>query len=137
MHPRLIYIERKDELTGPARIGWAQCSKTGKTIYYHGHSFQSLKGSGYKANFFDVENGEAYWICGPRKDGMDALYPAIVEIDSDAREEYWLNVRHLPECVRLGSFRSSGKYSRRKPQPELCVHGSTRNGGSRGGKRAR
>lgn len=135
MKPRLMYIERKDGLTGPARIGWVTFSKTGRTLYYAGRSFRSLKGAGYKANYFDVESGEWYWICGPRKNGLDALYAAKVEVDADAREEYWIKVRGLPESVQRVDFDSPGKYSRRKPQPELAVHGSTRNGGSRGGKR--
>jgi hypothetical protein len=135
MKPQLMYIERKDGLTGPARIGWVALSKTGRTLYYDGRSFRSLKGRGYKANYFDVERGEWYWICGPRKDGLDSLYPAKVEIDPDAREEYWINVRGLPRFVHRAVFDSPGKYSRRKPQPELAVHGSTRNGGNRRGKR--
>jgi hypothetical protein len=135
MKPQLRYVERKAGLTGPARIGWVTLSRTGRTLSYAGRSFRSLKGRGYKANYFDVESGERYWICGPRKDGMDSLYPAKVEIDADAREAYWINVRGLPESVERVAFDSPGKYSRRQPQPELAVHGSTRNGGSRGGKR--
>jgi hypothetical protein len=130
-----MYIERKDDLTGPARIGWVALSKTGRTLYYAGRSFQFLKGSGYKANYFDVESGEWYWISRPRKDGMDALYPARVEIDPVAREEYWAKVRGLPESMERAAFDSPGKHSRRKPYPELTVHGPSRNGGSRGGKR--
>jgi hypothetical protein len=130
-----MYIERKDGLTGPARIGRVAFSQTGRTLYYAGRSFRSLKGAGYKANYFDVESGEWYWICGPRKDGMDSLYPAKVVIDFDAREEYWTQVRGLPGCAQLAAFESPGKYTGRKPRPELAVHGSARNGGSRGGKR--
>lgn len=49
---RIMYIERKaGELTGPARIGRrVTYSKTGATIYYRGHQFHSLKGSGFKAS---------------------------------------------------------------------------------------
>lgn len=135
MKPQLMYIEWKDGLTGPVRIGWVAFSKTGRTLYYAGRAFRSLKGAGYKANYFDVETGEWYWICGPRKDGMDSLYPAKVEVDLDALKEYWINVRDFPEFLQRTAFDSPGKYSRRKPQPELAVHGSTRNGGSRGRKR--
>jgi hypothetical protein len=135
MNAQLMYIEQKDGLTGPARIGWVAPSKTGRTLYYAGHSFQSLKGSGYKANYFDIETGQWYWISRPRKDGMDALYPTRVDIDPDAREEYWVNVRGLPDSAKQAAFDSPGKHSRRKPYPELAVHGSVGNGGSRGGKR--
>ncbi len=99
MKPRIMYLENKSEgLSGPARIGRVTFSKTGRTIYYKGRSFQSLKG-GYKANYFDTETGERYWISGPRKDGADRLYGEAVpiEIDEDVREEYWAEIRGLPE----------------------------------------
>ncbi len=130
-----MYIERKDGVTGPGRIGWVARSKTGKTLYYGGRSLRSLKGGGYKANYFDIESGQWYWISHPRKDGMDSLYPSRIEIDSDAREQYWIGVRGQPQCRALAAFDSPGKHSRRKPNPELAVHGASRNGGSRGGKR--
>ena len=94
-----MYIEYKGEgLTGPARIGRVTYSKTGSTLYYKGKAFQSLKGSGFKANYFDVETSEWYWISGPRKDGRDALYSTNVktEIDDDVREEYWASIREAP-----------------------------------------
>lgn len=100
MKSRIMYIECKATgLTGPARIGRVEFSKTGKTIYYQGRTFQSLKGRGFKSNFYDVESGEEYWISGPRKDGADRLYGerALVEIDPDARLEYWRDIRELPE----------------------------------------
>ncbi|AGA25898.1 hypothetical protein Sinac_1519 [Singulisphaera acidiphila DSM 18658] len=92
-----MYIEYKgDGLAGPARIGRVTFSQTGATLYYGGKSFQSLKG-GYKANYFDVESGERYWISGPRRDGQDALYATHVkpEIDEDVREEYLRDIRGL------------------------------------------
>jgi hypothetical protein len=92
-------IEYKgDDLVGPARIGRVTYSKTGSTLYYGGKAFQSLKGSGFKANYFDVATGEHYWISGPRKDGRDALYATNVatEIDEDVREEYWTIICEKP-----------------------------------------
>lgn len=100
MKPRIMYIESKATgLTGPARIGRVTFSKTGRTIYYLGRTFQSLKGAGLKANFYDVATGEQYWISGPRKDGADRLYGGseAVDIDADVRLEYWRDVRGLPE----------------------------------------
>ncbi len=100
MKPRIMYIERKaGELTGSARIGRVRFSKTGKTLYYGGRTFQSLKGAGFKSNYYDVETGEDYWISGPRKDGNDRLYGerVPVEIDADVRLEYWGDIRQLPE----------------------------------------
>ncbi len=100
MKTRIMYIESKGEgLTGPARIGRVTFSKTGATLRYAGREFQSLKGHGSKANYFDLETGVHYWISGPRKDGTDRLYGERlpVEIDEDVREEYWTTIRGQPE----------------------------------------
>lgn len=87
-----MYIECKaGSLEGPARIGWVTYSKTGKTIHYKGQAFQSLKGRGFKSNYFDLETGDEYWISGVRKDRQDRLYGGglhNVEIDDDAKAEY-------------------------------------------------
>jgi hypothetical protein len=94
-----MYIERKaGRLTGEARIGRVTYSKSGSTIYYRGKGFRSLKGAGFKANYFDVENEEEYWISGCHKDGCDRLYGERlpIEIDEDVREEYWTEIRKLP-----------------------------------------
>lgn len=97
----LRYIEAKtDTLNGEARIGYVTFSKTGKTIYYGGRAFRSLKGrGGSKANYYDVATGEEYWISGCRKDGEDRLYESNlpVAIDEDARGVYWESVRELPD----------------------------------------
>ena len=113
--PRIMYIEWKgggfvdpygygneskgNGLHGSARIGKVTSSRTGATLHYNGKSFQSLKGSGFKANYYCVETGEQYWISGPRKDGTDRLYKSDwpVEIDEDVREEYWIEIRKRPE----------------------------------------
>jgi hypothetical protein len=100
---RIMYIERKaGELTGEARIGRVTLSRTGCTIYYGQQRFQSLKGAGFKANYFDVETGEDYWISGPKRDGSDRLYGERVpiKIDEDVRAEYWREVRCQPERAR-------------------------------------
>ncbi len=94
-----MYIERKEEsLSGPARIGRVSFSKRGRTLHYGGRAFQSLKGGGFKANYFDVETGAWYWISGCKKNGADRLYGegTPVEIDDDVREEYWREIRGAP-----------------------------------------
>ena len=107
---RIMYIEDKSGgITGPARIGRVSFSKSGATIYYAGRSFQSQKGMGFKSNYFEVESGAEYWISGPRKDGLDRLYAGTVEIDEDVREEYWSDIRGLPQNQHLASFSSPGK----------------------------
>jgi hypothetical protein len=110
-HFRIMYIERKaGSLTGAARIGRVRFSKTFKTLYYRGLTFQSLKGAGYKASHRDLESGDTYWISGPKKSGKDTLYSGVVEIDDDVRQEYWLEIRRLPERVNDTSYRSEGKH---------------------------
>jgi hypothetical protein len=100
MRSRIMYIESKaDGLSGPARIGRVTFNRTGRTLSYRGQSFQS-KGSGFKANYYDTETGERYWISGPRRDGLDRLYgksASVVEIDDDVREEYWTEIRKKPK----------------------------------------
>ena len=88
---KIMYIESKSEgLEGPAVIGRVYFSKSGKTLYYKGLRFRSLKGAGFKANYFETESGDPYWISGPRKDQNDRLYGGNsgVKIDDDVREEY-------------------------------------------------
>lgn len=100
MHPRIMYIERKaGNLIGSARIGRVTFSKTGKSIYYRDQVFHRLPQGGFKANYYDEATKEEYWISGPKKDGGDRLYGERVpiEIDADVREEYWTQIRLLPD----------------------------------------
>jgi hypothetical protein len=97
MKSRIMYIERKaGALEGAARVGRVTFSRTGGMLYYRGMRFQGLKGSGFKANYYDVATGEEYWISGCKRDGSDRLYGGKhppVEIDEDVREEYWSSIR--------------------------------------------
>jgi hypothetical protein len=106
-----MWIEDKgcDEIVGPARIGFVTPSKSGRSLRYRGRTFQTLRGYGFKANWFDVETGGYFWISACRKDGMDALYSTDVEVDGDAREAYWLRVRDRPDLVDVATFRAVGK----------------------------
>jgi hypothetical protein len=100
MKSRIMYIECKSGgLTGPARIGRVTFSKTGRSIYYQGKTFKSLKGQGFKANYYEEGSGDHYWISGPKRDGTDRLYgeSTPVAIDNDVREEYWREIRNQPE----------------------------------------
>jgi hypothetical protein len=100
MKSRIMYIEDKSNgLSGPARIGRVEMTTFGKTVYYRGRTFRTLGGSGFKANFYDVETGEHFWISGLRRDGRDRLYGerVAVEIDQDVRAEYWSKIRRLPQ----------------------------------------
>lgn len=101
MKSRIMYLEDKSKgLNGPARIGRVTFSKTGETIYYAGRSFAALRGSGLKANFRDLQTDQPFWIAKARKDGADRLYRGAGDppvIDEDAREEYWRDIRGVPD----------------------------------------
>ena len=62
-------------------------------------TFQSLKGAGFKSNYYDETTGEDYWISGPKRRGGDRMYGSVlpVEIDEDVRVEYWRDIRGQPE----------------------------------------
>lgn len=93
---RITYIEDKSGgLNGPARIGMVTFSKTGRSVHYQGRLFQKV-GSGYKYNYIAEDNGDRFWISGPRKDGKDRLYPESslpVEIDDDVTVDYRRDIR--------------------------------------------
>ncbi|HET8935211.1 MAG TPA: hypothetical protein VFN67_17305 [Polyangiales bacterium] len=109
MKPRIMYIEDKSSgLTGHARIGLVSFSKTGRTLYYKGRAFQSLRGRGFKANYIDLETQEKFWFSGPHRDGCDTLYPGLVEIDDDVREAYWRDIRGKLDALDDTNFRSPG-----------------------------
>ena len=96
---RIMYIEDKSGgLNGPARIGRVTLSKTGRSVHYLGRSFKKV-GSGYKYNHIAEDNGDRFWISGPRKDGKDRLYPGSsipVDVDEDVTVEYWRDIRKIP-----------------------------------------
>ena len=98
---RIMYIERKaGSLDGPGRIGWVGLSRTTRSYVYAGKRFLKVK-SGYKHNCIEEETGEEYWISGCKKDGGDKLYGGVVDIDDDAREEYWTKIRNRPDCMQF------------------------------------
>jgi len=108
---RIMYIEQKGGgISGPARIGRITYSKSGQSLYYQGRRFQTLAGEGFKANYFDCETGEHYWISGCKKRGGDRLYAGMIEIDEDVREEYWTEIRGLPDQRKTTRIRCVGKH---------------------------
>lgn len=102
---RIMYIEDKSGgLVGAARIGRVSFSKTGRTLYYRGRKFQSLKGAGFKSNYIDIESQAYFWISGPKRNGQDGLYGGGgAEIDEDCRVEYWTHIRERPDLVERKS----------------------------------
>ncbi len=111
---RVMWIEDKsDGVAGPARIGWVESRNGGKKLVYAGRTFLSLRGAGFKANFYDRDTKSPFWISGCRRDGRDALYSTDVTIDEDALEEYWIRIRNRPENVAVRKLRARGKHSSR------------------------
>jgi hypothetical protein len=98
---RIMYIECKaGSLNGTARIGRVTFSKSGRSVEYRGQRFLKA-GSGYQWNHLEEETGDHYWISGPRKDGKDRLYEKStlpIDIDDDVREEYWTQIRGIPQA---------------------------------------
>lgn len=109
---RIMYIEYKgdDGLVGDARIGRVTIFNKGKSLRYQDQRFSTLRGRGFKSNYFDVKTGEYYWISGCRKDGRDALYSTTAEIDENVREEYWTKIRNKPELKEISSIKVLSKY---------------------------
>lgn len=86
------YVEQKTGFSdnGPAWIGKVEYSKSGQTIYFNGKAFQSLKGKGIYANYFEIETGEEYWISGVKKAGSDRHWAGSgkIFIDKSVIKEY-------------------------------------------------
>jgi len=89
MKSRLMYVELKSGFNddGPAWIGMASFSKTGRTIYFNGQAFQGGRIGG---NHQEVESGETYWISGVKKDGEDRHLAGSgkIKIDKAVISEY-------------------------------------------------
>ena len=94
------------------RIMRVAVSKSGRTVYVDGRGFERI-GSGYKYNFVASDDRSAAWISRPRRDGLDALYPEVVMVDDDVRDEYWNQIRGTHDQAGQRQFRSPGKYTKR------------------------
>ncbi|WP_298537864.1 hypothetical protein [uncultured Algibacter sp.] len=73
MKPELKYIELKSGFgdTGPAWIGMAEFSKSGRTVYFNGKALKNSNAQGIAGNYYDIEKGDEYWISGIKKNGTD------------------------------------------------------------------
>ena len=79
-----------------ARIGRVSFSKTGRTLHYDGHEL-----TGGKGEYHDAKTGQRFHIQRARVDGLDRSEGRKrgsfrVEIDEDARVEYWGQIRNEP-----------------------------------------
>ncbi|MGJ8660625.1 MAG: hypothetical protein ACSHXL_01175 [Bacteroidota bacterium] len=95
--PEIKYVELKSGHSdnGPAWIGLVNYSKSGRTIYFNGMALQSLKGTGIGANYFNIENGDKYWISGVKKNLQDrhTFGSGVVYLEERIKNEYMNLVR--------------------------------------------
>jgi hypothetical protein len=94
-----MYIECKTGANaGSAHIGRVTFNRTGRTIRYRDHVFRRIVGGGASSNHIEEGSGAEYWISGCKRRGGDRLFgSAPVDIDEDVREEYWRDIRNVPE----------------------------------------
>jgi hypothetical protein len=87
---QIMYVELKSGYTdnGPAFIGQAFFSKTGRSTYFNGLAFS--KGSRYGGNYFEIMTGEYYWISGIKKRGTNRHWAGggKIQIDRTVVNEY-------------------------------------------------
>lgn len=104
----LMYLESKSQAVGGrGRIAWVQYSKTCRVYHYEGRVLRRSEGGRY--NCFDAGSGEPYLVTEPKSNGRDKLNGGFVDIDSDARDEYWLQVRGKPDCAGFVSFEAEAR----------------------------
>lgn len=103
-----MYIEGKSQaIGGRGRIGWVQRPNSCGVYRYGGQVLRKSASGRY--NCFDAGSGEPYLVAEPKANGRDKLNGGFVDIDSDAREEYWLHVRNKPDCVGQDSFEADAR----------------------------
>lgn len=97
-----MYVECKSgKRKGEARICRVEFTNTNRSCFYGEQTFRNLRAKAARANFYDVDTEERYWITGCRKNGSDRLPGSKIDIaiDEDVQEEYWKEVREMPEKV--------------------------------------
>ena len=97
-----MYIECKTGANaGSARIGRVTFNRTGRSLRYRDQVFRRIVGGGAtSSNHVDEVTGAEYRISGCKRRGGDRLHgSAPVEIDEDVREDYWRDIRKVPELA--------------------------------------
>jgi hypothetical protein len=100
METRIMYMEQKTgSSAGRARIGRVAFNRTGRSLRYQDRVFRRIVGGGFKSNYIEEMTGEEYWISGCKRRGGDRISnsAAPIEIDEEVREEYWIEIRKLPD----------------------------------------
>jgi len=89
---KIVYVELKTGYNdnGPAWIGRAKFSKSGRTVYFNGHALKRSGEQSISGNHYDLETGDEYWVSGVKKDGNDRHWAGSgkIKIASDVVDEY-------------------------------------------------
>jgi hypothetical protein len=108
MNKRLMYIESKSQaVDGRGRIGWMEHSSICQVYRYEGKVLRMAMHGRY--NCFDAGTGERYLVSQPKPNGRDKLHGGFVDIDEDARGDYWLRIRNRPDCAELACFMAESR----------------------------
>ena len=69
MSRTLKYVElcTGTDHNGPAWIGFAETSRSGRMVYFNGRAYARTTGGGVVGNAYDVESREFVWISGVKK----------------------------------------------------------------------
>ncbi|WP_201770358.1 hypothetical protein [Altibacter lentus] len=90
------YIELKSGFAdnGPAWIGMAEFSKSGRTIYFNGKALKYSNAQGIAGHYYDIETGDEYWISGIKKNGNNRHWAGggKIMIDRNVVQEYLSSV---------------------------------------------
>lgn len=105
MKNQVVYVELGTGAAhnGPAWIGMASFSKTGKTIYFDGKVL-----SGGKGWCTDMKTGQYYWVSGVKQNGQDRHWAdnkprwnsKKISIDKSIVGDY-LEFRNLKELPKI------------------------------------
>ena len=86
------YIELKTGHSdnGPAWIARIAVSRSGQTIYFSDKALRKGGGQLVSGNYFDISNGDEYWVSGVKKKGGDRHGAASgnVAIEASVVAEY-------------------------------------------------
>ncbi|HEY8999734.1 MAG TPA: hypothetical protein VIM89_00180 [Mucilaginibacter sp.] len=119
MKSKLVYVELKTGYNdnGPAWIGKAFFSRTGRTIYFNGLAFSKQSRGG--GNHYEILSGDYYWVSGIKKTGSNRHWAGHgkIQIDENVVTEYLaITNQSLPlsntfEVVELNNNPAVEKYN--------------------------
>ncbi|MEI6807621.1 MAG: hypothetical protein WCN95_02780 [bacterium] len=81
----ILYVELKTghKNNGPAWIGRARYSKSGRSIYFDGKVFKSAKSETAAGNYYEIRTGNEYWISAAKKNRQDRHWEGSGKISVD------------------------------------------------------